>query len=301
MLEIKNKNLENEISTNQKLSSTYIKALKPQLSIELANSISIPSESHRHHKGGQFSEEEIKKFKSTYIQISINKQGFHSLFPPDISYETENVCKINDKHIDSYYASHSYFHEKCKLVCFPKNKLKNCELIDTLSSFLAPEKSDKKIKDHLVNKLKSTSTQMSAVSDIIKPSYQDLATEVSYSKVAKTLQNFNKSPTIWVNNSQRNKLLYKSPSETNQLQSKRLIHRAIPNYQTSSTFNSRKLWDFTTNSAINETNDYYDSGKNSLFDHNFGRSRKSNNNSSLSTNLSSANMIPSKLNLLFLK
>ena len=69
-------------------------------------------------------------FKAERQFISLSNYGITSCIPPSNKFDTENVYKINKKHLKSLYQSEGFLHERADNLCFPKNRLQRFKLID---------------------------------------------------------------------------------------------------------------------------------------------------------------------------
>lgn len=101
---------------------------KPFLGITKAQNLFLRFEYDRENR--LYRKEEMMRFRIMNCYITIDKNGVKSFHPPGYQYETENVLKINVKHLASYYVSEGKYHERCEQTCFPINKVKTFKLID---------------------------------------------------------------------------------------------------------------------------------------------------------------------------
>lgn len=87
---------------------------------------------NRFYENGKrvYTKQEMKNFGLYDFSLQINCFGFKSCIPPSILYETENVMKINKKHVFSNYDSKEPTHEVADSLTFPRNKIKKFKLID---------------------------------------------------------------------------------------------------------------------------------------------------------------------------
>lgn len=76
-----------------------------------------------------YTEKEMQKFKVMKIEVNVGEFGLMKCHPPTYDYETEMVLKINHKHNNSIYKSEVPIHETPDDDLFPKNRVKNYQIL----------------------------------------------------------------------------------------------------------------------------------------------------------------------------